>query len=248
MNTIFILLWAAFSQAFRAVADNKNQEYSGSKFMENPELWRISSLWLNELEETYKIGFPKKFGLMRHRNLSTVPNHNSALDEDRTCQNVSFRSVKQNIRLIHNYGYDYVLHAAIDEMLETPRARLFENDYYSDIPTYEYKGASTINLSEVVALFGSKTPEAFSGNTSIQNFKEILVLILYSCKKLHVTKDQELKENLTKSFQSTDIFQEMIKNPMVRIFSGENYTGEFEDYHSGKRKIFPGLAKRKDRT
>ncbi|CAG7823413.1 unnamed protein product [Allacma fusca] len=113
MNTVFILFWAAFSQAFRAVTGKENQEYSRTQFLENFELLRMSTIWLNELEETYKIAFPKQFGLMRHRNLSTVPNHNSALDEDRTCQNVSFRSVKQNIRLFHNYGYDYVLNAAI---------------------------------------------------------------------------------------------------------------------------------------
>ncbi|CAG7784699.1 unnamed protein product, partial [Allacma fusca] len=29
----------------------------------------------------------------------------------------------------------------------------------------------------------------------------------------------------------------MIKNPMVRVFSGENYTGEFEDYHLGNGKL-----------
>ncbi|CAG7728535.1 unnamed protein product [Allacma fusca] len=113
MNTVFILLWAAFSQTFRAVAGNKTQEYWRSQIIKNLEVLRISSLWLSDLEETYKIGFPKKFGLMRHRNLSTVPNHNSALDVDRTCQNVSFRSVNQNVRLIHNCGYDYVLNASI---------------------------------------------------------------------------------------------------------------------------------------
>ncbi|CAG7826598.1 unnamed protein product [Allacma fusca] len=110
MNTVFILLWVAFSQAFRTVAGNKNQEYSGSQFIENRKLLRISIYWLNELEETYKIGFPKQFG-----------------------------SVNQNIRLIDHYGYDYVLNLAINEMVENPRARLFEfGDHSGDTENYHF--------------------------------------------------------------------------------------------------------------
>ncbi|CAG7728536.1 unnamed protein product [Allacma fusca] len=38
MNTVFILLWAAFSQTFRAVAGNKTQEYWRSQIIKNLEV------------------------------------------------------------------------------------------------------------------------------------------------------------------------------------------------------------------
>ncbi|CAG7823414.1 unnamed protein product [Allacma fusca] len=173
MNTVFILFWAAFSQAFRAVTGKENQEYSRTQFLENFELLRMSTIWLNELEETYKIAFPKQFGLMRHRNLSTVPNHNSALDEDRTCQNVSFRSVKQNIRLFHNYGYDYVLNAAIFEMVENPRARLFElEDHSGDFEDYHFSRTEREGFCSELRHLKRRVKSVFPFGTCVRLFEE----------------------------------------------------------------------------
>ncbi|CAG7819008.1 unnamed protein product, partial [Allacma fusca] len=60
------------------------------------------------------------------------------------------------------------------------------------------------------------------------------VKVTNHCKSLHFVEDQVHMKNLTKSEQLIDTIQGMIKNPMVRLFSRENLTGYFEDYHTGK--------------
>ncbi|CAG7673120.1 unnamed protein product [Allacma fusca] len=47
--------------------------------------------------------------------------------------------------------------------------------------------------------------------------------------------DEEVTENDTKSAQLTSKFiRGMLQRPMVRLFTGENFTGDSVDYHFGK--------------
>ncbi|CAG7785665.1 unnamed protein product [Allacma fusca] len=106
----------------------------------------------------------------------------------------------QNRRLVDQFGYPSVLNSTIQEMLDNPRARLFEFEehwgefedyrflriYIQEIPKFEYKGAAKINLSQALLLKA--------------------------------------------------LIRGMAGNPMVRLFSEQNLTGNFEDRIFGQNK------------
>ncbi|CAG7727888.1 unnamed protein product, partial [Allacma fusca] len=103
------------------------------------KILRISPHWLNELQNSYKTGFANQFISIQHRNLSTVINYNNRRNYKTSCQNVTFLSVEQNKRLIHDYGYESVLNSTIHEMLDNPRARLFnEEDHSGNMENYHF--------------------------------------------------------------------------------------------------------------
>ncbi|CAG7715997.1 unnamed protein product, partial [Allacma fusca] len=47
-----------------------------------------------------------------------------------------------------------------------------------------------------------------------------------SCHKVNFSRDQESHRKINQSFASKATIEEMLKNPMVRLFGGENLTGK----------------------
>ncbi|CAG7818239.1 unnamed protein product, partial [Allacma fusca] len=114
-----------------------------------------------------------------------------------------------------------------------------DRPYSEAIPEYKYTGNARINLPKVLNLKKSisEKRQFFFSNNSILNLNEmtqIPALNLCKCKQLHFTESQVVKENVTESSRLNRFIQAMIKNPMVRLFIGENLTGDFEDFHVGK--------------
>ncbi|CAG7733075.1 unnamed protein product, partial [Allacma fusca] len=89
----------------------------------------------------------------------------------------------------------------------------------------------TLNLSDVLEHYKgmSQGITSSTSNSSVGNFNkktEILVLNLQSCMHLNLM-DEEVKENDTKSAQLTSKFTRgMLQRPMVRLFTGEKFTGK----------------------
>ncbi|CAG7728261.1 unnamed protein product, partial [Allacma fusca] len=236
----FILFWTGFIFQPAAVFGNENQKKIPivAGLPNDNEILRFSPAWLNELEESYRIGFAKQFRSIQYRNRSTPINPNIPASQESWCRNVSFLSVEQNKRLIHKYGYNSVLNSTINEMLENPRAWLFDQedhsgnmeDYNQVLPKYEYLGNTRMNLTEVLMHHRiSQIIESFSGNESKRNFNqqaETPLPSLRRCKHLSII-EKQLKENTTETLQFTSMtafIQEMIQKPMVRLFAGENFT------------------------
>ncbi|CAG7817822.1 unnamed protein product, partial [Allacma fusca] len=50
----------------------------------------------------------------------------------------------------------------------------------------------------------------------------------------------ESKTDASHSISRTELIRGMIQKPMVRLFTGENFTGDFKDYHFGKKSNYKG--------
>ncbi|CAG7719963.1 unnamed protein product, partial [Allacma fusca] len=138
---------------------------------------RISPIWLNELEQSYQIAFEHQFGLL---------------------------NFDQNKRLIDQFGYNFVLNSTISEMLDNPRARLFQfQDHWGEWEDYHF--------SRINSKIRIQRNSAYQPNS-------------------------KLKEMYSNSSLLNAQIEGMIKNPMVRLFSGENLTGESQDFHLGKTR------------
>ncbi|CAG7817962.1 unnamed protein product, partial [Allacma fusca] len=138
---------------------------------------RISPIWLNELEQSYQIAFEHQFGLL---------------------------NFDQNKRLIDQFGYTFVLNSTIREMLDNPRARLFQfQDHWGEWEDY--------NFSRINSQIQIQRNSAYQPNS-------------------------KLKEMYSNSSLLNAQIEGMIKNPMVRLFSGENLTGESQDFHLGNNR------------
>ncbi|CAG7727652.1 unnamed protein product, partial [Allacma fusca] len=122
-----------------------------------------------------------------------------------------------------------------------------EAPFIQRIPKYEFLGSTTLDLNEVLQhLHGfSKIIEPPFSNYSKQKFNrkmEMPLLRFHSCKHLNKIPN-ESKDNISKASQLTPVtefIRGMIQKPMVRLFSGENLTGDFEDYHFGKDNKLKG--------
>ncbi|CAG7820459.1 unnamed protein product, partial [Allacma fusca] len=62
MATPFILLWAIFNLRVRATLANEKLQNSEGYTEEGFGVLRISPVWLNDLEESYKAVFQNQFG------------------------------------------------------------------------------------------------------------------------------------------------------------------------------------------
>ncbi|CAG7659319.1 unnamed protein product, partial [Allacma fusca] len=96
-------------------------------------------------------------------------------------------------------------------MLDNPRAKLFQfQDHWGEFEHYRY--------SRMVPKF------EYKGNRKI-NLSDVLE---------RRRKTSKLQGNVTQSFRLSDRIQEMIENPMVRLFNGENLTGNYVDHSRQK--------------
>ncbi|CAG7734383.1 unnamed protein product, partial [Allacma fusca] len=137
MNLLVILIFVHFNKFDATILPNGDQgmrPLNETKF----RVMTFSGIWLTELEDTYKSGFPKNFGFSKYRNMSTVPNHNVPNGDGSNCQNVTFLSVEQNRRLVNKYGWDSVFNSTTQEMLNNPRARLFRYKHYGETEDYRF--------------------------------------------------------------------------------------------------------------
>ncbi|CAG7724621.1 unnamed protein product, partial [Allacma fusca] len=126
MNAPVIILSVILGLTYRSVVGTGDH---GNLGLSNETKFRgISSRWLDELEESYKFGFSRQFRDLKHPNMSTVPNYNHPRRVKGECRNVTFLSIKQKKRIVNKYGWDFFLNSTIHEMLDNPRARLFEYD------------------------------------------------------------------------------------------------------------------------
>ncbi|CAG7786562.1 unnamed protein product [Allacma fusca] len=135
---IFLLLYFVLFNKLNATILSNGDQGLGSRNDTEFRVMTISPVWLKELEDTYKSGFPKNFGFTKHRNISTVPNHNVPSGDGSTCQNVTFFSVEQNRRLVNRYGWDSVWNSTTKEMINNPRARLFRYKYHGEMEDYRF--------------------------------------------------------------------------------------------------------------
>ncbi|CAG7723163.1 unnamed protein product, partial [Allacma fusca] len=110
----------------------------------DPTVLRFSPLWLTDLENSYEFGFAHQFGHQLYRNDSdVVPNHNSPREAMNKCQNVSIMSFDQNRRLIQHFGYKSTLNSTIQEMLNNPRAMLFQfPEHWGETEDYHFLRSS----------------------------------------------------------------------------------------------------------
>ncbi|CAG7786291.1 unnamed protein product, partial [Allacma fusca] len=178
-----------------------------------------------------------------------------------TIFNLSFRSTLANEKLENSersiekgFGVLNIVRLGISPAwlidLEESYKAVFQNQFGQVIPKYEYKGNAAINLTNVLKHYGEtfNTREFFSKENSKKFNSSMLKLeskfqylistvrITYNCKSSHYLKDQE---NITESTKLIDTIQGMIKNPMVRLISGDNVTEYFEDYHTSKTTNSP---------
>ncbi|CAG7715953.1 unnamed protein product, partial [Allacma fusca] len=106
------------------------------------------------------------------------------------------------------------------------------------IPKFEYKGNRKINLSEILERHRgiSKIMDSLSSSVSPQNILRRIQnpgISLHSCRNANTINDTQLGKNVTHALISAAQIKDIIKNPMVRLFSGENLTEDSVNYHSG---------------
>ncbi|CAG7720102.1 unnamed protein product, partial [Allacma fusca] len=79
----------------------------------------------------------------------------------------------------------------------------------------------------VMSIINNVSASNFNGGTGNRDTS------FMSCHKINFSSDQESHRKINQSSAAKATIEEMLKNPMVRLFDGENLTGNFEDYHSG---------------
>ncbi|CAG7827030.1 unnamed protein product [Allacma fusca] len=107
------------------------------------------------------------------------------------------------------------------------------------MPKFQYKGTAKIDLSQVLERHRRipKLMDFFFSNSSKKNRRtDFPVINWQSCKETNFPSDHDLTENVTQSSLLKALIRGMTENPMVRLFSGENLTGDSEDYHSGQNR------------
>ncbi|CAG7826459.1 unnamed protein product, partial [Allacma fusca] len=153
----------------------------------------ISYLWLIDLEKTYEIGFSHQF---KHLN------------------------IEQNRRLIAEFGYESVLNSTIHEMLDNPRARLFEFENHWVNPSI---------------ILWRRESQDYHFSQGKQEMLENQRARIYEFQD-HWVELENSDDSVTQSFLLNAQTRGMVNNPMVRLFSDENLTGDSEDYHSGQSR------------
>ncbi|CAG7730869.1 unnamed protein product [Allacma fusca] len=170
MKILALLFFVIFNKLSATVLLNGDQGFrarNDAKF----RVMTISLIWLKELEDTYKSGFPKNFGATKFRNLSTVPNHNVPSGDASTCQNVTFFSVEQNRRLINKYGWDFVFNATTREMLDNPRARLFRYKYHDEMEDYHFLRSERQGMCTTLRKLRRRVESVFTFEKCIRLFE-----------------------------------------------------------------------------
>ncbi|CAG7721551.1 unnamed protein product [Allacma fusca] len=293
---IFSLLFLVLFKGLNAKVIPSGEQGLGSRNDTKFWIMSISPIWLKELENTYKSGFPKNFGFTIHRNMSNVPNHNVPSGGGSTCQNVTFLSVEQNRRLVNKYGWNSVFNSTTQEMLRNPRARLYS--YQGDTEDYRFLRINLsdddniskwyygriinehptklkrdqpyvqdidqrkvtkknlhyihMNFSPVFQSLESSDFNKFPGSNynnvagnrmpSVLNCQQVISSDEDSAEhnglnKRSMKKHEEFMDPLTWDVQK---ITEMLHNPMVRLFTGANFSGTFENYHSGMDRNYSG--------
>ncbi|CAG7829232.1 unnamed protein product [Allacma fusca] len=221
MKIRFILFVFIFSNCYVIAIGNEDQSAGPGK----PTKFRVmsvSSLWLMELEENYKSGFPKQFSVINHRNLSTVRNHNLQREDASTCQDVTFFSVEQNKRMINTFGWDSILNRTIHEILEIPRARLFRDNFDGEIEDYHYSrdveqnNGININMSYIETTFSSIfNVEFYSRNCSGSYFNKAA--------EIHRTDRVHCQQVGKISLEILKIFTQVWKTEEMAVLIQEEY-------------------------
>ncbi|CAG7732421.1 unnamed protein product [Allacma fusca] len=95
------------------------------------------------------------------------------------------------------FGYESALNSTIHEMMDNPRARLFQfEDHWGEYEDYHFQRSGRMGMCSDLIKLGRKS--------------------------IH------LKAQI----------RGMVKNPIVRLFNGENLTGDSNDFHSGQTRRF----------